>query len=61
VAYSKNNHEWGVVIVVSGKYKGRIGYLDDEVIVNYRSYGIVYFASMLLSINYCLIPMKNLD
>jgi TIR domain len=61
VTYSKNYHEWGVVIVLSGKYKGRIGYLEDEVIVNYRSYGKVYFASMLLSVSYCLIEMKNLD
>lgn len=47
--------EWGVVKVVGGRYKGRIGYLDDE-----DGPGIVYFGDFFFAPRYYLIPFKHL-
>jgi hypothetical protein len=47
--------EWGVVKVVGGKHKGRIGYLDDE-----EEAGIAYFGNFFYAPRYHLIPFKHL-
>jgi hypothetical protein len=47
--------DWGAVKIISGKHKGRIGYLDDE-----EKGGIVYFGDFFYAPRYHVIPMRYL-
>jgi len=50
---------YGLVIIKSGKYKGKIGYYDND--VDYARGAIVYFGHPLLTAKEYILPYKYLD
>lgn len=58
---SSQNLPYGPVIVLRGKHKGRIGYLDDETIHRGKEVGVVKFADPLLTPYYSHVPLEQLD
>jgi hypothetical protein len=48
--------KYGIVKITRGKFKGRIGYYDDDEYDRGKEQAIVYFGSALLGASYHLIP-----
>lgn len=59
--YSAEKFSYGPVIVIGGKFKGRIGNLDDDTFHKNKPQGIVYFAPSGISPQYSYIPLDCLE
>lgn len=53
--------DFGIVKIIKGKYKGCIGYFDDEDGDYYKEKAIVYFGDPLLSPGYIIVPYEYID
>ncbi|WP_082889690.1 toll/interleukin-1 receptor domain-containing protein [Achromobacter ruhlandii] len=60
MALSAGSPSYGPVIVLRGKYKGRIGYYDDDASHRGKSCGIVMFAPPLITPYYYFVPVQYL-
>ena len=52
---------YGIVKITRGKFKGRIGYYDDDEYDRGKEQAIVYFGSALLGASYHLIPKSYIS
>lgn len=59
--YTDDNFEYGPVVVLRGKHKGRIGDLDDDTMHRGRHQAIVKFAHPFITPYYQYIPIAYLD
>lgn len=59
--FSASEFSYGPVLVLRGKNKGRIGYLDDDTYHRGKFCGVVMFADPLLTPYYCYIRIEFLD
>jgi hypothetical protein len=59
--FSSIEFQYGPVIVVRGKHKGRIGYLDNDTTHRGKECGIVKFADPLLTPYFHYVPLEYLD
>jgi TIR domain len=59
--FSDSDFIYGPVLVIRGKHKGRIGYLDNDTYHRGKLCGVVSFTEPLLTPFYQLIPISYLD
>ena len=59
--FSAANFAYGPVVVLRGRNKGRIGFLDNDTHLHHRFCGIVKFADPMLSDEYKVIRIEYLD
>ncbi|MGK6308278.1 toll/interleukin-1 receptor domain-containing protein [Variovorax sp. DT-64] len=61
MSYSDEEFNYGPVIVLRGKHKGRIGEFDDDTVRGGKLHAIVKFTHPLITAHYTYIPVHYLD
>lgn len=59
--YTAKDFDYGPVIVLRGKHKGRIGEFDDDTLYRGKRHAIVKFTHPLITPYYTCIPIHHLD